>query len=162
MPTWWGIDTAMGVGPTKTYVLSRITIKITFYVKCFPVALYKPKSLLVSKKLRYYAFTNPTLTVPCYRLTVVELGEGWVRSWLDTNILPPTLTNCIRGLIETILNEQNGLYLICSGVKRVKSLCPALFKTRFWAGFSHDALTPALFPSVSLFILSLSNQQTMP
>ena len=70
----------MGVGPTKTYVLSRITIKITFYVKRFPVALYKPESLLVSKKLRYYASTNPTLTVPCYQLTVIGLGEGWVRS----------------------------------------------------------------------------------
>ena len=70
----------MGVGPTKTYVLSRITIKITFYVKRFPVALYKPESLLVYKKLRHYPSTNPTLNVPCYQLTVFGLGEGWVRS----------------------------------------------------------------------------------
>ena len=34
---------------------------------------------------------NPTLTLNCCQLTVVELGEGWVGSCPDTDIDPGSL-----------------------------------------------------------------------
>ena len=40
----------------------------------------------VSEQLPTYHSPNSTLTLTCYQLTVVELGEGWVHSCSDTGI----------------------------------------------------------------------------
>ena len=47
-----------------------------------------PGSISVSGQLPTYPSLNPTLTLTCYQLTVVELGEGWVGSCSDTDIDP--------------------------------------------------------------------------
>ena len=48
-------------------------------------------SISVSGQLPTYPSPNPTLTLACYQLTVVELGEGEVGSCPDTDIDPRTL-----------------------------------------------------------------------
>ena len=55
---------------------------------------------------------NPTLTLTCCQLTVVELGEGWVGSQLDTDIEPNINLILIieKGQRELIGNES-----MCSG-----------------------------------------------
>ena len=45
-------------------------------------------SISVSGQLPTYPSPNPTLTLSCYQLTVVELGEGLVGSCPDTDIDP--------------------------------------------------------------------------
>ena len=40
----------------------------------------------VSEQLPTYHSPNSTLTLTCYQLTVVELGDGWVHSCSDTGI----------------------------------------------------------------------------
>ena len=48
-------------------------------------------SISVSGQLPTYPSPNPTLTLNCCQLIVVELGEGWVGSCSDTNIDPDDL-----------------------------------------------------------------------
>ena len=43
-------------------------------------------SILVSEQLRTYPSPNATLTLTYYYLTIVGLGEGWVRSCSKTDI----------------------------------------------------------------------------
>ena len=45
-------------------------------------------SISVSGQLLTYPSPNPTLTLTCYQLTVVRLGEGQVGSCPDTDIDP--------------------------------------------------------------------------
>ena len=45
-------------------------------------------SISVSGQLPTYPSPNPTLTLTCCQLTVVELGEGWVGNCPDTDIDP--------------------------------------------------------------------------
>ena len=45
-------------------------------------------SIPVSGQLPTYPSPNPALTLSCYQLTFVELGEGWVGSCPDTDIDP--------------------------------------------------------------------------
>ena len=40
------------------------------------------------EQLHTYPSPNPTLTLTCYQLTVVVVGEGWVGSCSDNNIDP--------------------------------------------------------------------------
>ena len=42
----------------------------------------------VSEQLRTYPSLNPTLTLTCYQLTFVGLGEGQVCSYSETKIDP--------------------------------------------------------------------------
>ena len=46
----------------------------------------------VSDQLRTYPSPDPTLTLTCYQLTVVGLGEGYVRSCSDISIVPNNCT----------------------------------------------------------------------
>ena len=48
-------------------------------------------SISVSGQLPNYPSPNPTLTLTCCQLIVVELGEGWVGSCSDTDIDPDDL-----------------------------------------------------------------------
>ena len=42
--------------------------------------------MLVPEQLHPYPSPNSILTIPCYKLTVVGLGEGWVHGCSDTDI----------------------------------------------------------------------------
>ena len=70
------------------YSLGHVETKEGMF-KTFTSALYKRKvffsalthgrhkgSISVSEQLPTYPSPNPTLTLTCYQLTVVELGEG--------------------------------------------------------------------------------------
>ena len=48
-------------------------------------------SISVSGQLPTHPSLNPTLTLSCFQLTVVELGEGWVGGSPDTDIDPSCL-----------------------------------------------------------------------
>ena len=49
------------------------------------------RSISVSGQLPTYPSPNPTLTLSCCQLTVLELGEGYVESCPDTDIDPNDL-----------------------------------------------------------------------
>ena len=51
-------------------------------------ALRELGSISVSRQLSTYPSPNPTLTLTCYQLTLVELREGHVGSCPDTDIDP--------------------------------------------------------------------------
>ena len=49
-------------------------------------------SMQVSAKLHTHPSPNPTLTLSCYQLTVVVLGEEWVSTCSDTGMDPKMST----------------------------------------------------------------------
>ena len=63
-----------------SFAFELCTVKVERYCKV--------GSISVSGKLPTYPSPNPTLTLTCYQLTVVELEEGKMASCLDTEIDP--------------------------------------------------------------------------
>ena len=63
-----------------SFAFELCTVKVERYRKV--------GSISVSGKLPTYPSPNPTLTLTCYQLTVVELEEGKMASCPDTKIDP--------------------------------------------------------------------------
>ena len=63
-----------------SFAFELCTVKVERYRKV--------GSISVSGKLPTYPSPNPTLTLTCYQLTVVELEEGKMASCPDTEIDP--------------------------------------------------------------------------
>ena len=71
----------------------------------------KNGSISVSGQLPTYPSPNPTLTLTCCQLTVVELGEGWVGSCPDTDIDPKKLLRVVLFVSKVFHLDKAGIIL---------------------------------------------------
>ena len=62
--------------------------------------IFSEGSISLSEQLRTYPSPDPTLTLTCYHLPVVGLGEGWVCSYTETDIDPFPLQIMTRAVRE--------------------------------------------------------------
>ena len=70
-------------------------------------ALRRLGSISVSRQLPTYPSPNPTLTLTCYQLTVVELREGYVGSCPDTDIDPRMHREAIQDCFFNLCRVRN-------------------------------------------------------